>query len=628
MRNYFRYLGYIWHYRARVIISVVSSLLSESLNVGSIVFYLAVHDILLNLYFSGGKNAGPMASDHFFKTALGRRVIDFLRTRVVTETLLMWTIISFGLALLGVVAVRGIFIFLRRYLLESAAQRGWIDLLNDLFQRVSSLSMRYFSQRSLGHAMSTFGPDLTELGTGGRSIFSHAVRDTFRFLLGLATCFWISVRLSLTVFVAVPIAIYVFKVVGDRVRRYTSKGLEKRADAMKILAETIQGISVIKAYDAEQYQRERFRETSQRMLRYDLRRALVKALADPVTEMVWRACLWVVGAYGVYLVIRWSFPMSMLGAFFFAVKQVYDPVEKLRDLNNEIQAGRAAADRVFAVLDLEPEIREKPNARALPLHSSEVRFDHVSFAYELPDDPDPLALDRACVIRDFDLTIRAGEIVAIVGENGSGKSTLASLLLRFYDPSRGTVSIDAVDLRDVTQSSLRRQIGYAAQSVILFNDTVRRNIAFADPRYSDAEIEAAARAAQAHDFIVGDLPKGYDTVIGEGGAKLSGGQRQRLSLARALLRNPRILILDEATSAMDAEAEHRLEAQLDAFARGHTVILIAHRFSALRFAHRIVVLDRGRIERMGTHDELLPASPIYRNLFLKQQLAPGGSTAT
>jgi len=614
MRNYWRFIGYAWRYKARLLGSVAASFLAESVNLASFFAYVASLDILLHLYVTNGRSAGSLAAQGFFKHRWGQELVAFFRTRVESAETLLWTVLWLGLGFFGVAALRALLVFLRRYLLESAAAKGWTDLLNALFARVCRLSMRFFSERSLGQTMSAFGPDISELSRGAQVVFSSAVRDPFRLLLALPMSFWISWKLSLVVFVGVPVALYAFKVMGDRIRRYTTKGLARRADAMRIVGETVQAADVVKAYDAEDYQIARFRERSQRMLRYSLRRAMTKALGSPLTQLLYRFCLLWVGIYGVYLVLYEALPMSMLASFFYAVRQTYQALGKLREINNEVQRSRAAADRVFALMDTPSEVEEKPNARALPPMSRDIRFERVSFGYE----PPRLALE------DFDLTIRAGEIVAIVGENGSGKSTVAKLLLRFYDPASGSIRIDGTDIRDVTLSSLRRQIAYVPQKVVLFNDTVRHNIAFGDTRYSDEEVEAAARAALAHEMIMA-LPEGYETVVGEGGSKLSGGERQRIALARALVRNPRVLVLDEATSAMDAEAEHRIVRQLASYAEGRTVILIAHRFTSLAFADRIVAMANGRIEHVGTHEELLAASPTYRNLFEKQDLTRSSS---
>jgi len=614
MRNYWRFIGYTWRYKARLLGSVGASFVAETVNLASFFAYVASLDILLHLYVTKGQSAGALAEQGFFKNRLGRELIAFFRTRVGSESALLWTVVWLGVGFFCVAAVRAVLVFLRRYLLESAAAKGWTDLLNALFARVCRLSLRFFSERSLGHTMSAFGPDISELSRGAHVVFSSAVRDPFRLILAVPMCFWISWKLSLVVFFGVPVALYAFKVMGDRIRRYTTKGLARRADAMKIVGETLQAADVVKAYDAEEYQVARFRERSRRMLRYSLRRAMTKALGSPLTQLLYRFCLLGVGIYGVYLVLNEALAVSMLASFFYAVRQTYTALEKLREINNEVQRSRAAADRVFALMDTPREVEEKADARPLAPFSREVRFDHVSFSYEPP---------RLALV-DFDLTIRAGEIVAIVGENGSGKSTVVKLLLRFYDPASGAIRIDGVDIREVTLSSLRRQIAYVPQKVVLFNDTVRRNIAFGDRSYSDEEVEAAARAALAHDVIMA-LPDGYETVIGEGGAKLSGGERQRIALARALLRDPRILVLDEATSAMDAEAEDRIQRQLASFAEGRTVIVVAHRFTSLGFADRIVALANGRIERVGTHEELLASSPTYRNLFEKQDLARSSS---
>ena len=612
MRNYWRYVAYIWRHKVRLAMSLGSGFLAEGLNFASVGALIATVSILLNVYFTG--DAGTMAAAGPFQHGLGRHVLDYLCAHARPADVLMRTIVLVGLGFLLVAAVRGLLDFVQRYALQSASLLGWTAMTTDLFDRVTGLSMRYFTAESLGGTMSTFGPDLSELRNGGRAVFEHAVREPFKLLMGLGLTVWLSWRLSLITFVALPISAYLIKIAGSYTRRYTRKGLKKRADAMRILGESIQGAAVIKAHNAEGHQAQRFRASAAGMLHYLCRRALVRAVARPATELLYWACRIAVALYGVHLVIATPFTLEALLAFFYCVKQVYDPLSKLRRLYTEVQRCRAAAGRVFAVMDLAPEVADKPDAVDLPPHDVDVRFDHVSFAYDPPN----------AVVRDFDLTVRRGEVVALVGENGSGKTTVLNLLLRFYDPTDGAVRIDGADLRDVTLASLRRQIGYVAQSVLLFNDTVRNNIAFGDAGATDEQVAAAARAAQAHDFIVGELPDGYATVVGEGGAKLSGGQRQRLALARALLRDPRSLLLDEATSALDVEAEDRLQHELARFARGRTVFLISHRFSALRLADRIVAMAGGRIERIGTHAELLDASPTYRRLHAKQHFAGSG----
>ena len=610
MRNYWRYILYIWRYRARVIVSIAASFLAEGLNFASVGALFAAVQILLSVRLTG--EPGSLAKSGILDNRFGRPVLDYLCAHATRDDVLMGTIFLLGAGFLVMVVLRGVLDFLREYLLQSANQRGWTDMTLDLFGRVTGLSMRFFSSESLGKTMSTFGPDVSEMRNGARVIFKDAIRSPFLFLGGLTITFLLNWRLALVTFVALPVLGYVIKIVGDYTRRYTRKSLEKRADAMKVLGETIQGAAVIKAYDAEQYQVGRFQTSADRMCHYNCRRALVRAIARPTTDILYWICRMAVILYGVHLVLTGQIELGVLGYFLYCVKQVYTPLSRMRKMYGDMQRCRAAADRVFAMMDISPEVIEKPDAVALEPFRSEIRFDHVSFAYDPPHE----------VVRDFDLTVRAGEIVAIVGENGSGKTSVLNLLLRFYDPTAGALRIDGTDLRDATLASLRRQISFVPQHVVLFNDTVRDNIAFGDAHYTDEQVEAAARTAQAHDFIVGELPAGYATVVGESGAKLSGGQRQRIALARALLREPPILVMDEATSALDVDAEERLQRELATFAAGRTVVLISHRFSALRYADRIVAMAAGRIESIGTHDQLLQTSPTYRNLYQKQDGAP------
>ena len=606
MRNYLRYIAYVWRYKARVIASFVASAVFELLGFASVVAFIGCIELLYRLHRDGV--AGKVGQIWPLSTPWGKGFIEITRDRVSTPGGLVLTILYTGLWFLGLAAIQAVLEFSRRYLLDSASMRGWTDMMRDLFARLARLSMRFYSSQRLGHTMATFGPDTSELSNSGRMIFHHVLSSPLRLFIGLGAAFIVSWKLSLATMFILPIAAVLFKIVGDRLRRYTRKSLEQRADTMKVLGEMLQGATVIKAYCAEEYQIGRYNESAGKMLSYGLRRALVHAFSRPGTGMVYWTFRIGVMIYGMYLVIQDVMSITHLCTFIYALKQIYDPLGRLRDLNNDIQRSRAAADRVFALMDMEPEIAEKPDAQALPRLSGAIRFDHVGFAYDPPHE----------VVHDFDLTIQAGETVALVGENGSGKSTLVKLLLRFYDPTSGAVSVDGHDLRDVTLRSLRGQIGYMPQEVALFNDTVSNNIAFGLADTSQEDIEAAARTALAHDFIVNELPDGYDTVVGEGGTKLSGGQRQRIALARALLRDPSILILDEPTSSMDADVEHRLHDELGAFAEGRTLILIAHRFAVLRRCDRIIAIANGRIEHIGTHTDMLAHSPTYRNLHDKQ----------
>lgn len=611
MRNYWRYIRYIWRYKPRVIVSLASSFAAELLNFASVAAFLICVEVLLSPRAAGRPSS--LADKAIFQNRIGRPILEYLNAHNSPDRVLMGTIAMLGVGFLLMVVLRGVLDFLREYLLQSANLRGWTDMTNDLFRTVTGLSLRFFTRERIGGTMATFGPDLSELRNGGQAVFKGLVRAPFLMLLGLGITLFISWRLWLVTFVALPVAAYLIKVAGKYTHRYTRKSLQKRADVMKLLGESIQGAAIIKAYDAEQYQIDRFGASADRMRHYLSRRALVRAISRPVSEVLYWVCRIAVVIYGVHLVLTGQMLLSVLFYFLYCVKQVYTPLSKLRDVYTDIQRCSAAADRVFATMDIPREITEKPDATPLPPLSSEIRFDHVAFAYDPPH----------YVVRDFDLTIRAGEVVALVGENGSGKTTVVNLLMRFYDPTDGSVSIDGTDLRDVTLASLRRQIGYVGQRVVLFNDTVRHNIAFGGTHFTDEQVEAAARAALAHDFVVNELSDGYDTVVGEGGAKLSGGQRQRIALARALLRNPRILVLDEATSALDVDAEDRLQRELKGFAEGRTVILVSHRFSALRLADRVVVMAGGKIERVGTHAELIESSPTYRNLHQKQYITQG-----
>jgi len=373
-----------------------------------------------------------------------------------------------------------------------------------------------------------------------------------------------------------------------------------------LLHETISGTRIVKAFGMEEYENKRFSEENERFFKLNIKAVSINAAASPFMEFLGGIGIAAIILYGGFQVIKGGATPGTFFSFLTALIMLYEPVKRLTNMNNTIQQGIAGAQRVFSIIDMEPEIGDGPDAVALPKITRSIDIENVSFAYE-----------ETPVLKDIDLSIRAGEVVAFVGMSGGGKTTLVNLIPRFYDVTTGRIAIDGQDIRDVTVESLRGQIAMVTQQTILFNDTVRNNIAYGDIQRSEEEIVGAARAAHAHDFIM-QLPQGYDTIIGEAGTKLSGGERQRISIARAILKDAPILILDEATSSLDTEAEIEVQKALDNLMAGRTTLIIAHRLSTIRNADRIIVLVNGRIVEEGNHEFLLAKRGEYYKLYCMQ----------
>jgi subfamily B ATP-binding cassette protein MsbA len=409
--------------------------------------------------------------------------------------------------------------------------------------------------------------------------------------------------------------------IGHRVRTTTRRGQDKLAEIQNILQETITGVRIVKAFSMEAWETRRFRDAGRRLFKANLRSVSAYAVSSPMMDIFGAIAIAILILVGREYIKHGFFTEGVFLAFIIAVFKLYEPVRKFGIFNNNFQQALGASSAIFDFLDAQDEVREKPGAHKLPPFHQGIRFEHVDFSYQQEDD------DRE-VLHDINLEVAPGELVAIVGSSGAGKTTLVHLLPRFFDVTAGAIRIDGHDLRDVTLSSLRSQIGIVAQDTILFNDTARNNIAYGQTNASQQRVLEAARAALADDFISA-MPEGYNTVIGERGFRLSGGERQRLSIARALLKNAPILVLDEATSALDSESERLVQQALHNLMVGRTVFVIAHRLSTVRRADRIVVLENGSISDVGSHEELLTRLGTYRRLYELQfiDLEPAGADA-
>jgi ABC-type multidrug transport system fused ATPase/permease subunit len=527
-----------------------------------------------------------------------------------------------GLLFTGL-ALKGLFLYLNETLVGAVTHRAMFDLRNKLFRHTMRTDLASFTETGTSELMSRFTNDVETLSVGMETLIGKMIREPLKAAACIGLACWLNGRLTLVVIALVPLAVVLISTIGRSLKRATRRYLESMSSIYRLLHEGLQGIKIVKAFTMERTERRRFRAETKNYFHKVMRIVRLEALVSPLTELVGVGAISVAVLVGAFLVIgeteyerthvfgvcMAAAPMDpeALALLYTLLAGVSDPLRKLSNVYGRIQRAAAAADRVFGFLDREPTIVDRPELPTLPRHAASIEFHNVQFSYE-PWNP---AAPR--VLNDVTLRVRFGETIALVGPNGSGKTTLVNLILRFYDPIAGAVLVDGHDLRDVRLHSLREQIGIVTQETVLFNDTIAANIAYGRPYATRDEIEAAAKKAHAHRFI-GELPAGYETIVGEHAVKLSGGQRQRIALARAILRDPPILILDEATSSLDVESESLIHRVLEEFVRGRTTVLVTHRLSTLELADRIVVLNAGRIIDAGTHSELLRRCELYTRL--------------
>ena len=516
-----------------------------------------------------------------------------------------WTIV--GYALVASAVVKSVCDYAGTYLVNYAGFGMITDLRNDLYDAVLRRSTSFFQKHTTGTLLSTLINDVERVQTAMSTVLGDALQQVFTFVFLVGVVLTYGGRLSWVLLLFVPVVVISARKIGSGVRSTTRKGQDKLAEIQNILHETITGNSIVKAFGMELWEMRRFRHAARRLLSANLRSVRVQAISSPLMDAIGSIGIAALLMLGREEIKAHQMTEGSFLAFLIAVFTLYDPVRKFALFYNSFQQALGASEEIFTFMDAQDDVVEKKKAHVLKGFTRSIKFDRVCFGYLDPDDPRE-------VLHNISLEVERGEVIALVGPSGAGKSSLVNLLPRFFDVTSGAITIDGHDLRDVTIDSLRSQIGKVTQETVLFNDTVRNNIAYGQPDVPLARVEQAARMALAHEFIQ-RMPDGYETRIGEKGVRLSGGERQRLAIARAILKNAPILVLDEATSALDSESEAYVQAALGNLMEGRTSFLIAHRLSTVRRATRIVVLEGGRIVETGRHEQLMAAGGTYRRLY-------------
>ncbi len=515
------------------------------------------------------------------------------------------TLARMCVAIILISLLKNILLYVQNVVVAIVQQRLIRTLRDRLFAHYQDLSLAYFARTRTGQVISRVTNDVRVLNEMLDLGFTRMVKEPLTVVLLLASLFIISWKLALLTITVLPLSATVMIIVGRYVRRYSRRAQERMADMHSVLEESIGGIRIVKAFGMQPYEVDRFKSTNQSYYQAILKQARVRILNSPVNEFLGTVAGVVILWFGGSAVLGGTgLAASMFITFIFLVFSLIQPIKSLADIHAKLQEGRAAAERVFAALDTPVDILDQPGARPMSEFKTAVLYENISFRYDTGPH----------VLRDINLTIPRGRSIALVGPSGGGKSTLCDLLARFYDPADGRVTIDGTDLRAMTTASVRGNLGIVTQDTVLFNDTVAHNIAYGLPNIGEDQLRRAAEAAHALEFIEA-LPDGFNTVVGTRGAKLSGGQRQRIAIARAVLKDPPILILDEATSSLDTESETAVRRAIANLLTDRTALIVAHRLSTVRDADLIVVVDHGRIIDTGTHDELLARGGLYRRLY-------------
>ncbi len=507
------------------------------------------------------------------------------------------------------IGLKSIFWYTHTYLTSYVSQSAARQIRDDVYKHLYSLSMGFFNEKESGGILARLTNDITILQIALVTAPTVILRDGLTIVGLIGFLFYTNLKFSLMCFSILPVTGWFLTSLGKKSRRGGREGQARMADMYNIIHEALAAMPIVKVFQNEKHEIEEFQKENRSYFNTMMKLVRVDARSSPIMEFLGAIVLAIMLWMGGRDVIRGVWSVGSFMAFVGAAMYLYNPIKKFASVNVQLQQGLAAAERVFELLDQKGTVVDAPNPIEIPSIEKAITFKNVSFSYQAPN----------VVLNSVNLEVKKGEIIALVGHSGSGKTTMAQLLLRFYDPTSGAILIDGIDLRKASLHSLRKQMAVVTQETHLFNDTVLANIAYGRPDAPIADIEAAAKAAFAHDFIMA-LPNGYNTIIGERGARISGGEKQRISIARSLLKNPAILILDEATSALDTASEQAVQKALDRLLVGRTVFMIAHRLSTVRKADRIIVLERGHVKEIGNHEELIRQKGAYHQLYALQAI--------
>lgn len=604
MKTYLRILGYLKAHGWVFATAVLATFIFAALDAFSFLLIIP----FLRVLFSEADGTGAEARPETI--SVGHDTLDQILNGTIGRFIdldappqeAIWGIILF---IVAIFALKNVFDFLKTYLMARVQQGVTRDLRDTVYDHLLDLDMAFFGRTKMGQILSRLTYDVEQLRVLVAKELGKVVSSVFEFIATVVAAVVISWQLTLAAFIVVPFTMGIWGPLIRKLKRNDRRVLDSAGDINAHIQETLTGIRLVKSSSTEEYERDRFHGLTFRYYKRFLRSEKLRALASPITEMLSAIGTVILLWFGARLVlVSGTLTGEEFIGFLMLSMKLYSPVKYLAKFPALIQPGLVGAERIFEFLDAPIEVKDSGDSRPFPGLEKEIVFDEVSFEYR-PGEP---------VLKDISLRVERGTVVALVGPSGAGKTTLLDLLARFYDVTGGSISVDGADIREVSLRGLRSSLGIVSQDTILFHDTVRANIAYGHPGASQEEVEQAAGAAHAHDFIQA-LPQGYDTVVGERGTELSGGQRQRLAIARAILRNPPILIFDEATSSLDTEAERLVQQAMDRLLEGRTVFVIAHRLSTVQRADQILVMAQGQVVERGTHQELLQAEGLYHRLY-------------